>query len=129
MDVATTGSAPCGRRASIRWGKAAAQTGAYGREPQETAADERTEHDDGAEDDDRDGLARDARTIVAAAAHQQLGGVSENGITGSSVGIWRDRGVSFAVFVPRVQVRRRVAPSGGCPLYRSISKIHCFENL
>jgi len=124
MDVATTGSALCGRRASIRWEEAAAQTGAHGREPQETAADERTEHDDGAEHDDCDGLTRDARTVVTAAAHQQLGGVFENGITGGVVGIWRDRGVSFALFV-RVQVRRRVAR--GCPLYSSISKNHCFK--
>lgn len=106
------------RRPTIRSETAGAQAGAHGGELHETAK-ERTEHDGRAEDDGREGLAREARAIVAAA--HQPGGVSEDGITG--VGRSCDCVVSVFVQVWRRVTRIRVWPSGcGWPLHSLISQ-------
>ena len=110
------GDAPSGRRATARSGEAIAQTRAQGGELHESA-EERTEHDDCAEDDSREGLARDVQAIVAA-AHQPGGDVSEDGIADVRIRVGGrscDREVSVLV-----RVRRRMAhvwPRCDCPLY------------
>ena len=115
--TAGTGDAPSGRGATVRSEKAAAQTRAQGGELHETA-EERAEHDGCAEDDRREGLARNARTIVAA-AHQPGGDVSEDGIADVRLRVGA-RSCDHEVSVVFVRVRRtmaRVWPSCGCPLY------------
>ena len=110
------GDAPSGRRATARSGEAIAQTRTQGGELHETA-EERKEHDGCAEDDGREGLARDVRTIVAA-AHQPGGEISEDGIADVRIrvgGSSCDREVSVLV-----RVRRRMthgSPRCDCPLY------------